>query len=107
MTPPKQLTFSAVLGKRNWERIAAKHERLSGPWLDEARAVAAMIAKRTGSVTADDVVRQIGPCSHPPAHGAIFARLKDGPKWQKIGWEPSKRPTSNASSVFRWKVSDA
>ena len=67
-----------------------------------ARAVAKEICGRKGSVTMDDVRRELGDLkpSSPNAYGAVF----HGDEWHCIGWEPSTLKSNHARFIRRWKL---
>ena len=67
-----------------------------------ARAIAKEICGRVGSVTMDDVRRELGDLkpTSPNAYGAVF----NTDEWQCIGWEPSTLKSNHARFIRRWKM---
>ena len=105
MTPPRQLTLDAALGRKNWQRVSARLESEHAGWVELARQTACQIIREKGQVTADDVIAQIGPCASPPVHGTIFKNTR-AYKWLRVGVVASKRPASNSSIVSVWRIAD-
>ena len=66
-----------------------------------ARAIAKEICGRTGSVTMDEVRKELGDLkpSSPNAYGCIF----NTDEWHCIGWEPSTIKSNHARFIRRWK----
>ena len=67
-----------------------------------ARAVAKEICGRMGSVTMDEVRRELGDLkpTSPNAYGAVF----NTDEWVCIGWEPSTLKSNHSRFIRRWKL---
>ena len=67
-----------------------------------ARNIAREICGRTGSVTMDEVRRELGDLkpTSPNAYGSIF----NGDEWVCIGWEPSTLKSNHARWIRRWRL---
>jgi len=71
-------------------------------FLDRARAVAEQIARKKGSVTADDV-RVVLSIPAGVSHNAMGALFR-GPRWERIGWQQSEQPQRHGNRVGLWRL---
>ena len=67
-----------------------------------ARSIAREICGRLGSVTMDEVRRELGDLkpTSPNAYGSVF----NGDEWVCIGWEPSTLKSNHSRFIRRWRL---
>lgn len=73
-------------------------------YVETARGVARILARRRGVVSSDDVrevLTEYGiEAPHPNAIGAIFK----GKEWHPVGWMQSKIPSNHGRVVRSWSL---
>lgn len=73
-------------------------------WLAEAREVAADIAYRTGTVTADDV-RAAGVETPEGASANVWGGLFNTDQFEFVGYTHSARPEAHSNLIRVWRLS--
>lgn len=68
-----------------------------------AKGLAWGIAKRQGTVTADDVHELLGPVGSQRLGNAAGALFK-GIQWECTGWVQSKRPSNHGRMIRAWRL---
>ncbi len=91
-----------------WKDIARMFEDARGPWLERARAVAREIAKKRGTVSADDLRNlmrehpELAPEGTKNVMGGLF-RSRD---FVWVGWRHSRTPGSHGNRIGVYALAD-
>lgn len=95
------------LALKNRDTGIARVTCANATFIETMRSVARMIARKQGTVTADDLREYVAehpeierPTSHN-AYGAIF-RCKD---FRPVGYVVSRQPQGHGNRVMRWALS--
>jgi hypothetical protein len=83
----------------------SSEERMT--WVRKARGVAYQIAKKRGSVTAEDVRKACPPDDRwdPRILGAVFRPGKRSP-WRRVGWQEGTRACAHGRPIAVWALED-
>ncbi len=100
-SPPAKPALKPVskTGEQLKQEALDKVEVSGSAWLDKARQVARDIAQRTGKVTADDVIEQVGLPPNYKTAGAIFRY-----GFRRVGYTKSTRPSNHARLLSVWAL---
>jgi len=102
MTHPQFLLFDPDTGMALKHDALARFEAKGRAWLSQARAVAAWLAQKQGTVTTDDVLEAVG---YPPTtqHWNIIGAVFSGKDWRIVGYTPSKRVSAHGRRIGQWQ----
>ena len=100
-----QLTLNLHEGRRLRNKGVSQVASKNGGFIELMRGVALMIARRKGTVTADDLSEwagehQVKPTS-PNAIGAVFTNNKD---LEPCGFCPSAQPNRRGGLIRVWRI---
>lgn len=72
-------------------------DRMTGPWLERARAVARQLGADR-EITIDDVLAVVGPAPRQNLPGAVFR----GRGFRAVGFDISSKPVAHGNRIRRW-----
>jgi len=98
--------FDISAGRHARDAGIARIIDTNATFVETARGIARLLARRIGVVCMDDVRKVLNDYGITPKHQNAFGAVFKGDEWVAVGWKQSEIPSNHGRPVRSWKLKD-